>query len=100
MIENGKFYKIISNSAYLKEKYGENIVAWVEGTDIDVMGKPWTELNGNIAALLYAARTGFERIPAHSDNTYYCKIQPLEGHGRLGEYIHQSEFGEETTQPD
>ncbi len=88
---NRKF-KIVSDSAYLKGKYGENLVVHIEGTDKDVMGKPWF-LNsmGNPAIGLYTIRQLEEDITPYNGPVYYGKINGL------GELIHESELGEEVT---
>lgn len=89
MIEPRKKYNVVSKSPYLHEKYGEDIVAWVEDEDIKVFGNPWwMTATSNWACALYDARLRPEALPM-TGKVYYTKIKGL------GELIHESEFGEE-----
>jgi hypothetical protein len=74
---------------YFLEKYGTETPDFeLEGTDVQVMGRPWTVANNNPAALLYAMRSGLDHIP-FGGKVYYGKV------GVLGELVHESELGDE-----
>jgi hypothetical protein len=87
-IELRKTYKVVSDSKYLHDKYGEDIEAWVEDTDVNVFGKSWMWMDGNPGATLFALRTGMEGRVDLGATVYYTKIKGL------GELLLESELGE------
>lgn len=83
-IEGGKVYRIKGDSEYFKKKYGtSNPLILIEGTDKEVFGKFWGDMNGNPACIMYAVRS--VGIPI-GGQVYYGKI------GGLGECAHESEI--------
>lgn len=58
----------------------------IEGTDTEVLGKPWTHLDGNPATLKYAMRSAQEQLPFNG-TVYYGKHD-----NGLGDFFHKSEL--------
>lgn len=52
-----------------------------------VAGKSWMDCDGNAACMVYAMRSGFERMPVDNE-VVYGKVGPY------GHLIHVSELGE------
>lgn len=59
----------------------------VEDWQINVLGKSWMICNGNPAALKYAMRSAFAKLPI-DDEVVYGKV------GAFGHIVHVSELGE------
>lgn len=85
-IENGKKYKIKSESKYFFKKYGTyHPEITIEDLAEKVFNGSWMSQVGNPTCMLYGMRAGLEKLPT-DNNVYYGKINGL------GELVHISEI--------
>jgi hypothetical protein len=94
MINKGCSYRIKGNSKYFKDKYGtSNPIIEIEDKDTVIWNGGWGLQQGNPACLLFAMRSGIEKLPWNG-TVYYGKIGIGKEGARLGELVHESELEE------
>lgn len=85
--------------AYFEKKYGTATpTIRIEDEDVKVFGKPWGVMQGNPAAILFAARAGLTGLPDEG-KVFYGKVKPLNEPFSLGELVHESELVPLEAQP-